>query len=222
MGMARKKKTEARWRVPPCTPEQLDVRYKNLVDQLVETAIGSRFKWDSATQNFYRTLAKELGIRNWRFKVDAIRDSLLECRSLDPGDIRQEVLIILLEYHKQYLAKRQKAGFTVYVLLNSPRRLAEVMGRHLLAEWGDKKHPIFSEECWMEDPEPLTLNLGWVALKSQEGVFKRLSLYQKYLLFLRHKNSMTVEQIANLLHRHVSYIEADFGRINRILSEFKE
>ncbi len=222
MGMPRKKKTEARWRLPPCTPEQLPARYKEFLDKLVLVATGETFVWNSMTRNFYQTLAQQLHCLNWRAKVDTLRDTLKEARSFDADDIRQEALMILLDHFKSYMAKRQKVKFTLYTLLNVPRRLAEKIASLILVERGDRHQPVYSEEYWMDEPESLNLNLGWVSLKSQEGVFSRLSLFQKYLLFLRYKESMTVQQISQLLGRPLSHLESDFGKINAILSEYKE
>lgn len=210
------------WRVPGCTPEQLSTRYNNYITKLTNTATGKEFEWNVSTKNFYRTLSKELGIKKYLYKIDEVRTLLTEVRTISEEDIQQEINELLLEFHIKYLAKKQRVRFTWYILGNLSRRLAERIAKVIREEKADKFYPVFSEETWMEEPITFSMNLGWTTIKSKEGLFKLLTTFQKYLLFLRYNRNMTIPQISKFLGRNVKLIELDFMTVNKLIDGVKD
>jgi len=96
--------------------------------------------------------------------------------------------------------------------------MASWVSHQILLNTGDLLVPQFSSVAYIDEPDELDLNLGWVLLKQDKGVMSELSTRQKYLVFLRYVKSMKIREIADLTQRHKTLIEKDFSAINKILN----
>lgn len=206
--------------------EELLPKFSNLLDSIVDIITGRTLGPSSLHFWFYKRVSyRVLGQRSgWTPHTNTIiRDRIDSLPNFSEDDIRQQAVLYLVEMWSFYRTrikpgKKTRFVFYDYVRFNLIKHMASWVSHQILLNTGDLLVPQFSSVAYIDEPDELDLNLGWVLLKQDKGVMSELSTRQKYLVFLRYVKSMKIREIADLTQRHKTLIEKDFSAINKILN----
>jgi len=205
--------------------DELLHRYSNLLNSVVNVVLGRKISSSYIHFWFYKTVSFQvLGQkRTWTPHTNTlIRERIDSLPNLCEEDIRQQAILHLFELWNFYKAKikpgkKTRFVFYDYVRFNLIKSVASWVSHQILMKTGDFLAPSLPDITYIEEPDDLDLSIGWVMLKSKEGVLSELNTRQKYLVYLRYAKGMKIKDIAALTNRHRALIEKDFSGINNIL-----
>jgi hypothetical protein len=147
------------------------------------------------------------------------RDSI---QSLSREDLEQECFYFLLELYDFYKLRwktTNNRAFYDYARIYLTQWLAKYIALEIkkyLAE--EQETQYISEESYSaEETEILKLDINWVFLKLKDGIFSRLSVKQKYMLYLRYTKELQNEDISKLMSWNKAKLEQEFANIKHIL-----
>jgi hypothetical protein len=198
-------------------------QFSGLISSLLDIITGKSYVPSSLHHWFYKDLAFKVFKQT---KYPSVYTMLLLRERidsvLDVADIKQQSKLFLLEIIEFFRAKIRPGKPTKYTLydyvrFNLVRYLAKWIAHQILSKTMDYDFDHRVDIVEPEDPSLFELGLGWVTLKSNQGMFGLFSTRQKYLLYLRYSKGFTIKEIASLTGRHRSLIEKDFSLVNKIL-----
>lgn len=202
-------------------------QFSGLINSIKEIILGISTEPSSLHFWFYKSLSYQVfgQTKAWTpLTLTILRERIDNISNLNQEDIEQQINLYLLEMHNFY-SKRLKSGkkskFTFYdfIRFNLIKYMSKWVGHQILLSTGDHFAPDITKEIDYpaEDFTLLKLDLGWVMLKSNQGIWGFLSVRQKYLIYLRYNKGLTILEISDLVHRHRASVEKEFMEINQVL-----
>lgn len=228
--MTRKQRRKKHWRkylANNLLPAKFQlVEYKPLIEKIVQIARGEETYPRDIYSRFFRALnhklygsgelktATPLLLKNYSTRLIALQQE----------DLQQQCWLFLLELWDFFTFTWSQKGsskstvFYDYARAQLTRWIGSYVGNQILLAEAERTggHTPLLESYEMEDPQIFKLDLGWVALKSKDGVFSKLTVKQKYLLYLRYSKELTIDEISSLVKQHRAKIEEEFSIIKRV------
>jgi hypothetical protein len=211
--------------MPPPKYELVD-RYSSLVTTITDIITGEDEGPRSLSHWFYKSLSWKLFGQT---KVCTPHTYLLIRTLIDNlshfsrEDIEQQAWLYLMEMWDFYVDtyKHNKVArfvFYDYVRFNLIKYMTNWVANQVHLNMADFKAPVVSGVAYVDDPQDLNIDLGWVILKSETGFLASLSTRQKYLIFLRYVKQMSILEISKLTQRNHKSIEKDFTAIHKVIN----
>jgi hypothetical protein len=226
----RKRRKKKHWRdhlVNNLLPARFQlVQYRPLIQKIVQIVAGEEIRPLDIYQRFYRSLNTKLyGSGEPKTNTPLLLKSYsTRLVSLQKEDIEQQCWLFLLELWDFYTYSWSKQGaasstvFYDFARAQLARWVGSYVGNQIKMANAETVEQIPLLDWYeMEDPQIFKMDLGWVALKSKDGMFGHLTIKQKYLLYLRYSKELTIEEISVLVRQHRAKIEQEFSHINTIL-----
>lgn len=225
--MLRRRRNKRHWRSglkESSLPLRVElVNYCSLIDKIVSVAVGEevaprdillRFR-----QGFNQRSNAEMKTQDLRLLIDVYRNII---PSLDREDLAQQCYIYLLELWDFFKIKwKRNKNKVFYDYARS--YLSRWMGNYIAMEIRKYTSEDLREQeelsYEMDVEEKINLDLGWVFLYTKNGKIGKLSVKQKYLLYLRFNKDMSIVEIADLIGQHNKEVEKEFSAIKQKLGD---
>lgn len=135
-------------------------------------------------------------------------------------DIKQQCYVYLMEIWTWYLDKWRRNSrykriqFYDYIREKIPKLIGNYLGRESRREKSEYQWP---NDLIVQPENSLSyeLNLQWVT--TRDGLFKQLSIQQRYLLYLYFNQEMSINEIAILNRQQIEQVKSELKKILRIL-----
>jgi hypothetical protein len=222
--MSRKKKKKKHWREfisNNLLPAKYQlVQYEPLIKKITLVARGET----QTPKDIYKRFIQSFRAKHkTNTPVILLKSSSKVIPSLSQEDLEQQCWLYLIELWDFYTYKWNKAGaatnrvFYDFIRINLSRWLGIYVATEINKHHSEQIGMPITESYEMELPETFKMDLGWVLLKTTDGIFSRLTTKQKYLLFLRYSKDLTIKEISSLVQQHRAKIEVEFSIINSII-----
>lgn len=217
----KKKKKKKHWRqyisnnLLPARYQLIDL--KPLVTKIASVASGKARN----PKDIYLRFTRAVGPYMPNNLSQTVKEELL----LTQEDIEQQCFLYLMELWDFFTftwSKRGRKGTTVFYDF-ARANLSRWIGVYIKNLIVNKNAENITSELYlpdiyeMEDPEIFKLDLNWVTIGSTQGVFANLTVKQKYLLFLRYTEKLSIMEISELIQQHHVLVEREFSKINTTL-----
>ncbi len=140
-------------------------------------------------------------------------------------DLQQQGFLFLLElwnHHQKssrWTTRQEGISFYDFIRKLVPVWIGRYIANQILIWKGDKLIDTSIQTVELVLPEIFKPELSWVVFKNTDKVFGRLSVKQKYYLYLKYGKDYSVEEISKLLNQHPVRISREFSIIEEIIQE---
>ena len=117
---------------------------------------------------------------------------------IDKDDISQQLALLWLEYYQSYQNKRPRTDLKTYILRRSVWGLRDWLRKEM---FNPKVLTLIGLKITVERNEH-TLDLYWLLYGDKEnGPLHMLTAYERYLLYLRHVQGFSIDEISEIVHK---------------------
>ena len=193
----------------------LVLKYSQLIDSLASLCKGTYREPDALFRWFYGLFLegqprKIMNILDVRERVTA------STSHLTIEDCNHQVIVFFLEIARTFQTKNRAShtlDFNHYIRMVLGWRAKNWID--MLVRRAETPLVPDTDEDYIEDEaiQPFTLNLQWVMIGSKNPLFKKLSPYERYILYLYFAEGLTMVKIAHTTYQSKNTVNSDLHRI---------
>lgn len=144
---------------------------------------------------------------------------------LSEEDVRQQVRLYIVELWNFMVGRWSSFNhytFYKYLLTKVSNWIGKWMASKIQSYWHGMQGTGEEPTTFIDEDLAVELNLGWTMLQERYGLFRGMSLHQKYMLYLRYTKDLTNGQIAELIGICIDKVNKNFMVINKKLRENRD